>query len=357
LAACNHWRHHYSCDRLPDKHHVKGDEEMNELVKNKFTFRLPAGSASALSRVWVLVALIILGYSISQTFLSAGNISNIITNASMLIILGIGQTIVIITNGPDLSSSSIMTMGAVVAGILMKNYDVYFVFAILAGLGVGFLLGALNGYMIAHVGIPSFIGTYGMNWAVFGFAYVLLQGYVLYDFDSTFRFIGNGSLFGFIQMPIVIMVILVVLGIFLLKKTNFGRSCYAVGSNPTSATMSGINTKSVIMKAFILSGVISAFAGILFVARMNAVQSDIGNAYLLPVIATVFMGGASADGGVGGLIGTVVGALVITIVTNCMNLFNVPSEWRDAILGVLIILTVLLDTYLRNRTSRKQTTV
>jgi len=190
---------------------------------------------------------------------------------------------------------------------------------------------------------------------VFGFAYVILQGYVLYDFNEAFRFIGNGTIFGFLQMPIVVMIVLVALGAFLLRRTNFGRMCYSVGSNRVAAGMSGINTKSVIMRAFILSGVLSAGAGILFVARMNAVQADIGNAYLLPVLATVYMGGTSAAGGEGGVLGTVIGAIVITVVTNCLNLLSVPSEWRDGIIGILIIGTVLLDSIVKNRiASRKQ---
>lgn len=331
---------------------------MNE-ARNVKKFRLPVISVSAISRLAVLVAIIALGCVIDDTFLMSRNISNNLTNASILIVLGIGQTIAIITNGPDLSSGSIMTICAVVAAILMKNFQVHYIIAILAALGLGGLLGSLNGYMIAYVGLPSFISTYGLQWAVFGFAYVILQGYVLYDFNDAFRFIGNGVLFRdwfgtFLQMPIVIMVILVALGIFLLRKTNFGRKCYAVGSNRTCATMSGINSKTVIMGAFVLSGVLSACAGVLFVARMNAVQADIGNAYLLPVLATVYMGGTSAAGGSGGILGTFVGALVITIVTNCMNLLAVPSEWRDAIIGVLIIVTVLIDSVVNNRMAKRK---
>jgi len=326
-------------------------------ARSKNILGLSASALPALSRLVVFIAIIILGYFIDESFLSGRNISNNITNASILIVLGIGQTIAIITNGPDLSSGSIMTICAVVAAILMKNYNVHFIVAILSALFLGAGLGALNGYMIAYVGIPSFISTYGLQWAVFGFAYVILRGYVLYDFGETFRFIGNGTLFNFLQMPIVIMLILVVLGTLLLKKTNFGRKCYAVGSNRTCATMSGINSKTVILRAFILSGLMSAMAGILFIARMNAVQADIGAAYLLPVLATVYMGGTSASGGEGGILGTVVGALIITIVTNCMNLLAVPSEWRDAIIGVLIIVTVLVDSIVKKRIARRQTAV
>lgn len=320
--------------------------------------QLSTNAVSSFSRLAVLLVIIIMGCIIDPSFLSMRNISNNLANASILIVLGIGQTIAIITNGPDLSSGSIMTICGVIAAILMKSYHVNFVLAILLAVLVGCLLGSLNGYMIAYVGLPSFISTYGLQWAVFGFAYVILKGYVLYDFDSTFRFIGNGSLFGFLQMTTVVMVVFVILGILLLKKTNFGRQCYAVGSNREAANMSGIDPQKVIMKAFILSGMLSGVTGILYVARMNTVQSDIGSAYLLPVLATVYMGGTSASGGEGGIGGTVVGALVMTMVTNCLNLLAVPSEWRDAIIGVLIIVTVLLDITMKKRIAmRKRVTV
>ncbi len=326
-------------------------------TRNRKTVHLPAISMSVVSRLVVLVVIIILGFCIDSSFLTMRNINNNVSNASILIILGIGQTIAIITNGPDLSSGSVMTISAVIAAILMKNYDVNFIVAILIALLCGALIGMLNGYMIAYVGIPSFISTYGLMWAIFGFAYVLLNGYVLYSFGSAFRFIGNGSLFGFLGMPIVVMVIIAILGVLLLRKTSFGRKCYAVGSNNTCAKMSGINSKRVVMGAFVLSAVLSAFAGVLFVARENAVQADIGNAYLLPVLAAVFMGGTSPAGGQGGIFGTIMGALIITIVTNCMNLLAVPSEWREAIIGILIITTVLLDTIINKRIAKRQTEI
>ena len=317
---------------------------MNGKIKGINSNILPA-----VSRLGILFIIIIMGCIIDPSFLSLRNIGNNLANASILIILGVGETVAIITNGPDLSAGSIMTMGGVVTAILMKNYDVHFVLAILAGLLVGCLLGALNGYMIAYVKIPAFISTYGLQWAVFGFAYIILEGYVLYSFDETFRFIGNGWIFKYISMTTVCMLVIVVAGTLLLKKTTFGRKCYSVGSNATQAAMSGIDSRRVVMKAFIFSGFMSAAAGVLYVARMNSVQSDIGSAYLLNVLAAVYMGGTSASGGEGGIPGTIIGALAMTMVSNCMNLLAVPSELRDAVIGILIILTVLLDTIVRKR--------
>ncbi|HJD46380.1 MAG TPA: ABC transporter permease [Candidatus Mediterraneibacter norfolkensis] len=317
---------------------------MNGKIKGINSNILPA-----VSRLGILFIIIIMGCIIDPSFLSLRNIGNNLANASILIILGVGETVAIITNGPDLSAGSIMTMGGVVTAILMKNYNVNFVLAILAGLLVGCLLGALNGYMIAYVKIPAFISTYGLQWAVFGFAYIILEGYVLYSFDEAFRFIGNGWILKYISMTTVCMLVIVVAGTLLLKKTTFGRKCYSIGSNATQEAMSGIDSKRVILKAFIFSGFMSAAAGVLYVARMNSVQSDIGSAYLLNVLAAVYMGGTSASGGEGGIPGTIIGALAMTMVSNCMNLLAVPSELRDAIIGVLIIFTVLLDTVVRKR--------
>lgn len=325
-------------------------------MSNQMKKNLTVDQVSAISRVIALFAVIGIGVIISDVilkdrgmFLSSRNISNILANASIFIILGVGQTITVITNGPDLSSGSILTICAVVASILMKNHEVAVPVAIFVALVLGGLLGSVNGLMIAKVGIPSFISTYGLQWAVFGFAYVILRGYVLYDFNETFRFMGNGTLFGFIQMPIVMMAIVVILGVLLMNKTTLGRRFYAVGSNSTCSNMSGVHVSSTIILAFIISGVLSAFAGLVLVARINAVQSDIGRNYLLTTLATVYMGGTSPSGGQGTIIGTLIGALIITIVTNCMNLLSVPSEWRDAIIGVLIIATVLVDIILKNR--------
>ncbi len=308
----------------------------------------------AMSRFAILLVIIILGCIIDPSFLSLRNIGNNLANASILIILGVGETLAIVTNGPDLSAGSIMTMGGVVTAILMKSYNMNFVLAILIGLLAGCLLGALNGYMIAYVKIPAFISTYGLQWAVLGFAYVILNGYILYSFHDDFRFIGNGLVFNYISMATVCMVVIVIIGILLMKKTTFGRKCYSVGSNPTQAMMSGIDAKKVIMKAFIISGFTSAAAGILYVARMNSVQSDIGSPYLLNVLAAVYMGGTSASGGEGGIPGTIVGALAMTMVVNCMNLLAVPSELRDAVIGVLIIGTVLLDTVIRKQITKRK---
>jgi ribose transport system permease protein len=171
----------------------------------------------------------------------------------------------------------------------------------------------------------------------------------VYDFDPAFRFVGNGYLFGVVPMPIIVMLAVVAVGYFVLKKTTLGRSFYAVGANKDAARMSGINVGKTTLYAFAISGLLSAVAGIVLVARINACQADIGRNYLLPTLATVYMGGTRATGGQGGVIGTVVGAIIMTVVENGMNLLGVPSVWRTAIIGALIIITVLANLWVSKK--------
>ena len=305
----------------------------------------------SLVRVCVLVLLCVIMSMISPVFLGFKNISNVITNACIMIILGVGETPSPRRLPGSRTRCSILTITSVVAAIMLKA-GIHFGFAIPTALVFGLLLGLLNGLLIAKVKLPPFIATYGLQWAIFGFAYVILKGYVLYDFDEKFRFIGNGFIFKVIPMPIVVMVIVVLVGLFIMRKTTIGRKFYSIGANKEAARLSGINVEKITILAYVISGILAALAGIVLVARINAVQADIGKPYLLPTIAAVYMGGTSATGGQGGLLGTIIGALIMTVVENGMNLIGVPSTWRDAISGAMIILTVLLNISARKRLNK-----
>ncbi len=315
---------------------------------------LDPGVVGGLGRLFALVVLMAIMSFVSPVFLGVRNLSTILTNACVMIILGVGETIAIVTRGADLSIGSVLTITSVVAAIMVKA-GVFYGWAILAALAFGLALGLLNGFMIAVVGLPSFVSTYGLLWALFGFAYLILNGYVIYGFDPAFRFVGNGQLFGIVPMPIVVMLVVVAAGVFVMRKTTLGRKFYAVGANPDVAKMSGVNVSRTTIVAFGISGLLAAVAGIVQVARINACQADIGQPYLLPTLATVAMGGTSFAGGQGGVVGTVIGALIMTVVQNAMNLLGVPALWREAIIGALIIVTVLTDISLRKRLTTVRT--
>jgi len=281
-------------------------------------------------------------------FLNLNNIANVVRNASILIILGIGQTIVLIAKDVDLSIGSILSLTSVVAAIMMNRYEIAFPLAMLAALLSGSSLGLVNGLLITFVRIPPFIATFGMLWVLFGFAYLILQGSVMYGFPDTFRVIGNGHLFG-IPMPIVVMAVVFAVAYFVVNKTTLGRRFYATGANEEAAKMSGIKVNQTVNIAYVISGGLAALAGLVLIAYTNGSEARIGEPFLLPVIAVVVMGGTSLHGGQGSLIGTLVAALIMAVIKNGMNILAVPATWQNLVVGVIIIATVLIDQWVRKK--------
>jgi ribose transport system permease protein len=297
------------------------------------------------SRLFVLVLLCLVLTLASPVFLTGTNALNVLRVASLMVILGIGETIVILTAGIDLSIGSVLTISSVIAALALKA-GVPLPVAAVSGLAVGVALGFLNGLMVAVVKLPPFIATYGMMWVASGFAVVLLKGQVIYGFNEDFRFLGVGNLMG-IPMPIIIMVILWIPAYLLMRRTTFGRSLYAVGANQEAARLSGVKKDQTLVLAYTLSGLLAAAAGLVYVARLNASEAGIGVNMLLPTIAAVVIGGTSLFGGEGGIVGTLIGALIMTIVQNGMNLLGIESVWQGVVLGALIVIAVLLDQWAR----------
>ena len=281
-------------------------------------------------------------------FLNMNNLLNIVRNASILIIIGVGETITLTARDVDLSVGSVLSLTSVVAAIMLNRYGIPFPLAILAALLIGAVLGLINGLLITYVGLPPFIATYGTLWVLFGFAYLILQGAVIYGFPAGFRVIGNGHLLG-IPMPIVVMTVVFLTGYLLLHHTTLGRRFFATGANIETARMSGIKVERVIVAAYAISGFLAAVAGLVLIAYTNGSEARIGDSYLLPVMAVVVMGGTSLAGGQGNLVGTLVAALIMAVIHNGMNILAVPAIWQSLVVGLLIIGTVLADQGLRKR--------
>jgi ribose transport system permease protein len=307
---------------------------------------------NSLSRVLILLMLSLGMSLLSPVFLTSRNIVNILTTASVPAILAIAQTIVILTANIDLSIGSIFAIAGVTSAVLMKSSNIPAPYAILAGLAMGASLGLINGLLVAVIKLPPFIATYGVSFTAYGLASGILKGYVVYGFPDAFRFIGSGKFYG-IPMAIILAVILVLLMWLLLTRTTFGRRVFALGANAEAARMSGINTMGVLILVYVLSGLIAAFAGIVQIARINAADVELGSALLQPAIAAVVIGGTSMYGGEGGVWGTVVGALTMTIIQNALVLVGVPTLWQQFILGLFIIVAVLADQAVRRLTGRK----
>ncbi len=297
------------------------------------------------SRLIVLALLCLAMALLSPVFFTPTNLLNILTVASVLIILAIGQTTVILTAGIDLSIGAVVSICGVMTAMLMRA-GAPFPIAILGAVALGSLCGLLNGLMVAVVRLPAFVATYGMMWVASGFALVLLNGIVLSAFEPNFRFLGTGNLVG-IPMPVVIMAVFWLATYLLLRRTTFGRALYAVGANPEAARLSGIKKDLTLIRAYLLSGFMSGLGAVVLVARVNASEPNMGDAYLLPTVAAVVIGGTSLFGGQGGIVGTLIGALIMTIVQNGMVLLGVKSEWQTFVLGALIVVAVLLDQWVR----------
>jgi ribose transport system permease protein len=316
-------------------------------------FRLDVSFLYRFSRVFVLAFLVILLALMSPAFLTKTNSLNVLRQASLAAILALGETVVILTAGIDLSIGAVLTTSGIVAATVLKIEGLPPWIGMLAGLGFGSLVGLVNGLMVAIVRLPPFIATYGTMWIATGLSVVFLRGYIIYDFDPRFRFIGKGYVFG-IPMPILIMAGMYLIFYFLMHRTTFGRSVYALGANREAARLSGIKVEGTLIKAYAISGFCAGLAGLLFVARLNAAEAGLGESLLLPVIAGIVLGGTSLLGGEGSIIGTLIGTLIMTIVFNGMNLLGISSIWQATVQGAIIIIAVLLDQWGRRAAARSE---
>lgn len=321
-------------------------------TNKKARFEIDIRTLNSISRVLILVVLSLGMSLLSPIFLTSRNIVNILTTASIPAILAIAQTLVILTANIDLSIGSIFAIAGVTTGVMMKSGNIPAPYAVLAGLTMGATLGFINGLLVAMIKLPPFIATYGVSFTAYGLASGILKGYVIYGFPDAFRFMGSGKFYG-IPMVIILALVVVFLMWLLLTRTTFGRRVFALGANAEAARMSGINTMGVLILVYVLSGLIAAFAGVVQISRINAADVELGTTLLQPAIAAVVIGGTSMYGGEGGVWGTVIGALTMTIIQNALILFGVPTLWQQFILGLFIIVAVLADQAVRRLTGRK----
>lgn len=297
------------------------------------------------SRILILLALCLLISSLNPLFLRTGNIINILRQAAILNILGIGMTLVILTGGIDLSNGAVLALSSCVAGLLLKSGYPMPV-GVLVAIGIGCCCGFVNGSMVAKLRIPPFVVTYAMMFFARGVAYLSLGGKILYGFSRPFRFIGAGYLWD-IPTPILISAAITLIFLFIQKYTPFGSEIYAVGADEEASRLSGIRTRRVLVRVYILSGMLSAFGGIIYMSRLNAAEPVIGEAFPLDAIAAVLIGGTPLTGGEGGVGGTIIGALIITIIINAMNLLGISSLLQSFVLGALIVTMISLQGYSR----------
>ena len=255
--------------------------------------------------------------------------------------MAVGQALVIITAGIDLSVGSVLGLTGVITAVLL-NHGVGIAGAVLIGLCSAMVCGALNGILITRAQLPPFIATLGMMSIARGLAFGLTGGETIRNLPPEFLSAGQGTL-GAIPIPILVMIIVAVIAGYFLKATRWGRYIYAIGGNEEAALYSGVNVKKIKFSVYLLSGLAAGIAGILFTARFGVGQSTAGLGYELDVIAAAVIGGVSLSGGRGTILGTIIGSLLMGILRNGLVLLNVSEYWQEVAIGLVILLAVILD--------------
>jgi ribose transport system permease protein len=290
----------------------------------------------------IAVALIVVTLSFtSDAFLTSNNVLNVLRQTALLFLLASGLTIVILTAGLDLSVGANIGLSACLAATVIKSTGSISL-ALLAGMGSGFLIGLVNGGLIAFLRIPPFIATYGMLWILHGVTYWFMGGQTIHGFPADFRAIGSGYVWG-IPIPVFLMLGFLLVGTVFLQRTRWGQEIYAVGANREAAHLSGIPVNRRLVLAYVMSGLMAGLASLIFLARLNSAEGDIGESMTLPAIAAVLIGGTSLFGGIGTITGTLIGALILTLVLNGMNLLSINANWQPLVTGLIVIAAVYLD--------------
>ena len=298
--------------------------------------------------IFIVFILLVIVLSIAKpNFLRPQNIMNVLRQTSINGLLSIGMTFVILTGGIDLSVGSILAFGGVVAASFASDALGSTIHHPLVAAGVGLLagiaLGAVSGILVAKWKVPAFVVTLGMLSIARGLTFIYTDGMPIPRIDKSFLIFGQGELFG-IPFPVIIIAVVYLIAWVVLYKTRYGRYIYAVGGNEKSAKVSGVNTRMIVFTVYVISGLLSALGGIILTARTTAGLPQAGVAYELDAIAAVVIGGTSLSGGQGALSGTIIGALLIGVINNGLDLLGVSSYFQQVIKGAIIIGAVLLDS-------------
>jgi ribose transport system permease protein len=314
--------------------------------------KFPPQFAAIGYRLLVVFMICLILSTLSEAFLSVNNLLNVLRQASLLFLMASGLTLVILTAGIDLSVGANVGLSACfAASVMIKTGSPLLGFA--TGVACGAMIGFANGLLVTALRLPSFIATYGMLWILHGITYYFMAGGTISGFPPAFRFIGSGYWLG-IPVPIYLMLVFLLLGMAFAQYTTYGQQVYAVGANPVAARLSGVPVNRRLLLVYVLSGATAGLASLVFLARLNSAEGDIGEALTLPAIAAVLIGGTSLFGGVGTVFGTLVGALILTLVLNGMNLLSIDGNWQALVTGTIIIASVLLDSLMRRHSESKK---
>jgi ribose transport system permease protein len=315
--------------------------------------------ADAAQKLLAFGALIIIFFVfsvLSPVFLSFNNVVGILIATAVNGVLALGVTFVIITGGIDLSVGTVMTFAAVMTGVFVTFWGLPIPLGILAGLLAGAFCGLVNGLFIAKMKIPPFVATLGMMMATKGLSLVISGVKPIYFNDTPiFRELAMGSMLGaiipglIIPNAVLVMFGAAIVAALILGKTIIGRYACALGSNEEATRLSGVSTDRWKIGIYTLCGLFSGLAGVIMASRLNSAQPALGQGYELDAIAAVVIGGTSLRGGEGTILGTIIGAFIMSTLTNGLRIMSVPQEWQTVVTGIILILAVYMDIIRRRQ--------
>lgn len=294
--------------------------------------------------ILIFLVLIIIIASISPVFFSARNILSVLRQISVVGILAVGVTFVIISGGIDLSIGATASFAGVVAATIGRSDNLAFV-AVLAGIGVGAACGAVNGFLIAKARVAPFIITLGTMTMYRGISLLFTDGKPVAGLSENYNVIGGGYVLG-IPNPVLIFLLVILVGTVVLRNFKYGRHVVAVGGNELAAKISGVNTSGTVFGVYVIAGALAGLGGVVLTARLMAGPPTVGIGYELDAIAASVIGGTSLSGGIGTIPGAFLGALVVGVIKNGMDLLNVSGYYQQIVKGFIIILAVSIERQL-----------
>lgn len=298
----------------------------------------------------VIVMLIIIGFFMFQSdrFMTTNNLTNILVAAAPFALIAIGQTLVILTGGIDLSVGSVIAVSAMAGAYVARANPDQVWLALVVAMGVGALAGAINGVVVSVINVPPFIATLGMLTLASGMAYVIGGGAPINGVPSDYGNFANTQILG-LTIPVFLMLIGIIGFGLMMRRTSFGLRIYAVGGNKLAAEIAGVKTKRITFAVYVISGTLAGISGLMLSSRVISGSPSLGQSYELDAIAAVVIGGASLMGGRGSIWGTALGLFLIQTLNNGLDIMTVPSYWQDVVKGLLIVAAVAVDVWATKR--------
>lgn len=294
--------------------------------------------------VFIILAVEIIIFSlISSNFLTINNLLSVGRQVSFIGIAAVGATLLMIAGGIDISNGAMLALSGVICTYLMVHYGLPIAVSVIVSLVIGVIFGAISGIASAKFHVSPFISTLGMATILKGIAYLITGSKPVFGFDQSFKFLGQGYIFKFFPLPLLIMIIVFVFGYWVLNHTTIGRYIYAIGGNKEAARLAGINTAKYTILVFATSGFFAAGAGVLMAARLGSGQPSIGTDFPMDVITAIVLGGVNITGGTGKISGVVAGVFIMGILSTGMIIAGLNDYWQWVVKGIVLIFAVAMS--------------